>query len=289
MVPAKNFTSSSAAIKLSHWLDAYANHGYPRLPVDVNQLALAIGSQLGWDDRITKVEAFPLNSFEGGLFKLDNQSWALLYNGHQQSSGRIRFTQAHELGHFLLHRAKQDRFECSVEDIIHWGADLQQLESEADDFAAKLLLPLTHFRSSIQGQPIDFEILSAAAEKFGVSLTAACLRWIHSTEDSAVLIFSRDGFINWSVSSDRAFKNGAFIKTKNKVVELPAGSIAGDENRSFLKLGEKLSLKTWFQHAHQDAEVREMKLSCDNYGYVLTLLHLSRSDKTFPPGNWDTI
>lgn len=282
----EDFTPSSAAIKLSHWLDAFASLGTARFPVDVNELALAVGSQLRWADAITSVQAVPLASFEGGLFHLQNGSWALLYNEKMTSQGRIRFTQAHELGHFLLHRNKQSSFECSESDLLHWGPELIKMESEADDFAAKLLMPLTHFRQATSGQPINLEILSVAANKFGVSLTAAALQWIKSTDESAVLVMSRDGFIVWSVSSDRAYKNGVFIRTKGLTVELPDGSLAADQSISDDKHGVRISLKTWFGHAHSEAIVREMKLGCNNYGYTLSLLHLSPSDKAFPPGRW---
>lgn len=286
MVSNEDFTPSSAAIKLSHWLDAFAALGTPRFPVDVSALALAVGSQLRWTDAITSVQAVPLASFEGGLFHLQNGSWALLYNEKMTSQGRIRFTQAHELGHFLLHRKKQSSFECSESDLLHWGPELINMESEADDFAAKLLMPLTHFRQATSGQPINLEILSVAANKFGVSLTAAALQWIKSTDESAVLVLSRDGFIDWTISSDRAYKNGVFIRTKGVTVQLPDGSLAADESISDDKSGVKISLKTWFEHAHADAVMREMKLGCSNYGYSLSLLHLSPSDKAFPPGRW---
>lgn len=286
MAKVEGFTPSSAAIKLSHWLDAFSASGAPRFPVDVSQLALAVGSQLRWTDNISTVNAVPLNSFEGGLFELEKGSWALLYNEKMTSPGRIRFTQAHELGHFLLHRNLQSSFECSEGDLLHWGSDLKKLESEADEFAANLLMPLTHFRMTTSGQPINLEVLSMASNQFGVSLTAAALQWIKSTEESAVLVLSRDGYIDWSISSDRAFKNGVFIRTKGITVELPRESLAADDSLRDCRLGERVSVNVWFEHAHASAVMREMKLGCDNYGYTLSLLHLSPSDKAFKPGRW---
>lgn len=135
-------------------------------------------------------------------------------------------------------------------------------------------------------QPIDLEVLSAASNQFGVSLTAAALQWIKSTEESAVLVLSRDGYIDWSISSDRAFKKGAFIRTKGITVELPSGSLAANDSFADCKQGERVALKIWFEHAHASAIAREMKLGCFNYGYTLTLLHLSSSDKAFPPGRF---
>ena len=281
------FTPSSAAIKLTHWLDAFASAtGAKRVPVDVPQLALEVGQQLQWPDRITTVEAAPIKSFEGGLFYLGEQGWALLYNEQITAPGRVRFTQAHELGHYLLHRLKQDGFECSQDDMTHWGPDQKNIEAEADSFAAQWLMPMNHFRVATGAPNINFEVLSDASDQFGMSLTAVALRWVQSTTESAVLVMSRDGFMIWAVSSDRARKNGAFFRTRNRAVEVPEGTLAANEAVATSRIGQQIGLKTWFEHAHPDAAAREMKLVCDNHGYTLSLLHLSPSDQVWEPREW---
>lgn len=279
----ERFTPNTAANRLTHWLDAAALVGLQRFPVDVAQLALHVGQELKWPDTITEVIAADINRFEGGLFALDEQRWALLYNEKISSTGRVRFTQAHELGHYLLHRRKQQSFECSQADMVHWGPDLKAMEAEADEFASNLLMPWKQFRESTPSADVDFDALSDASAKFGVSLTAVALRWIRATLESAVLILSRDGFIDWAVSSDRARSNGAFFKTRGKVVELPDGSLAANELVPFSRRGERVQLNVWFEHAHRDASALEMKVTCENYGYTLTMLHLSAGDKVWKP------
>ena len=281
------FTPVTAAIRLTHWLDSAAAAGLQRFPVDVEQLALYVGQELKWPDPIFKVVAADIPpSFEGGLFHVEDQGWALLYNRNMTSQGRIRFTQAHELGHYLVHRLAQQEFQCSQADMVHWGPEMRSIEAEADDFASNLLMPMKQFRACTSASDIDFDILSDTSNMFGVSLTAAALRWIRSTEQSAVLILSRDGFMDWAISSDKARANGAFYKTKRRVVELPAGSIAANEAIASCRTGDQVSLNTWFEHAHRDAVAREMKLVCENYGYTLTLLSLSNGDKAWAPRDW---
>lgn len=280
------FTPTTAAIRLTHWLDAAAAAGLQRFPIDVEQLALHVGMELKWPDPIFKVVAADIPSFEGGLFHVEDQGWALLYNRNMTSEGRIRFTQAHELGHYLVHRLAQQEFECSQADMVHWGPEMRSIEAEADDFASNLLMPMKQFRACTSTSDIDFDILSDASSKFGVSLTATALRWIRSTEQSAVLILSRDGFMDWAISSDKARANGAFYRTKGRVVELPPGSLAADETIASNRSGDPISLNTWFKHAHRDAVAKEMKLVCENYGYTLTLLSLSNGDKVWEPKEW---
>jgi hypothetical protein len=281
----ETYTPGSAAIKLTHWLDALELAGLPRFPVDVEQLALGVGQQLGWADPISVVHAAPIRSFEGGLFKLDEKRWALVYNETIKSAGRIRFTQAHELGHYLVHRRKRQTFECSQADIVHGESDDGQIEPEADMFAVNLLMPMKQFRAVTHGQT-DFDVLSDASKMFGVSLTSVALRWIQTTQESAMLVLSRDGFVDWSVSTDKARSNGVFLRSKGRVVELPAKSLAADSNTATCRAGERVALSSWFEHAHVDAEATEMKLVCDNYGYTLSLLRLSPGDKVWAPREW---
>ncbi len=282
---AESLTSFTAAAKLTHWLDALAGGGHgARFPVEVADVALWVGQELKWADPIHEVKSANIRNFEGGLFYLeDRKGWVMLYNEVIRSAGRRRFTQAHELGHYLIHRARQSTFECTQSDMLHWGPDLKLMESEADDFAANLLMPLNHFRLDTEGQSINFEILSVCSDKYGVSLTAAALRWIKSTAQSAVLVLSRDGFMDWSFSSDRAFKKGAFFRTKHEPLEIPASSHLAASPSILHKRGIDIAANVWFPHAHPEARLREMNVLCENYGYTLTLLSMSAGDEVWAP------
>lgn len=279
------WTPQSVAHRLSHMLDALAAAGHSeRFPIKVEDVALQVAAQFKWDDAVLAVQAAPIPSFDGGLFRVEDKSgWLLLYNDQIKSPGRIRFTQAHELAHYLLHRSAQDSFSCTARDMVEWGPGGKLIESEADEFASTLLMPLNHFRMHADESRIDFDMLGKCADLFGVSLTAAALKFIAFTQESAVLILARDGFMDWSVSSDKARKNGAFFKTKGNVIELPAGTLAADSTIPSERKGKKLAAATWFPHAHSGSALREMKLACDNYGYSLSLLHLSSSDKVWEP------
>lgn len=285
-MPEEKFTASSAAFRLTHWLDALAATGMARFPVDVEQLALGIGQQLKWVDAIAVVQAADIQRFEGGLFYLGEVGWALLYNEKLRSPGRVRFTQAHELGHYLLHRLAQEEFQCSQADMVHWGPEQKSIEAEADEFASNLLMPMKQFRVAITADVMNFEVLSAASTLFGVSLTAVALRWIRSTTESALLVLSRDGFMDWAVSSDKARSNGAFFKTKGRVIRLPPNTLAADGSVIACRTGRRVPLQFWFEHAHPDASAWEVRLVCENYGYTLSLLQLSQGDKVWEPRKW---
>jgi hypothetical protein len=270
------------ANRLTHILDTFHQvHGAPRFPVDVKSVALECGGLLGFGDPITKVVSADIKGFEGGLFKTAENEWTLLYNSALHSAGRIRFTQAHELGHYLLHRSARQQFECTSDDMLEWPEDERNIEAEADKFASYFLMPINDFRSQVTAT-VDLEVLGACSDRYGVSVTAAILKWLSFTEEKAVLILSRDGFMDWAWSSSAAFESGAFFAARKRTLAIPAGSLAADERFRRDLSGTFLPIRAWFQHADIGLSVREMKLSAEQYGYTLTLLMLPRIANCWP-------
>lgn len=90
-----------------------------------------------------------------------------IYVNQDDSSERQAFTIAHELGHWLLHRAifekEPDRYPVLPRFSHPNHAD--PLEKEANKFAATLLVPLNLLR------PVKNSPVSALASVFGVSRT----------------------------------------------------------------------------------------------------------------------
>jgi len=276
------WTPQKAAIRLTKICDFFSQaHGVPRFPVDVAKLALDTAEVFSWPDPIAKVDSVDIKGFDGALFANEAKSrWMLLYNSGLTSPGRIRFTQAHELGHYILHRVKRDEFRCSSDDMLSW--EDKNIEAEADLFASFLLMPLNDFRQQLTTST-DFEVLGHCAARYGVSLTAATLKWIQCTDESAVLILSRDGFMKWAFSSPAAHRNGAFFRTRRGAVEIPAGSLAAAPTIAQERIGADLPASLWFPHADPSAVVREMKIQSEKYEYTMTLLLLSRNASVWPP------
>ncbi|MCD0279375.1 ImmA/IrrE family metallo-endopeptidase [Xanthomonas melonis] len=279
-------TASRAAFKFTHVLDLFSQvHGTARFPIDVVALAKDAANHFGWKDPITQVEAADIQRFEGALFANDERSkWCLLYNSAMKSAGRIRFTQAHELGHYVLHRSQQSTFNCSEDDVVNRDTDEATIEAQADTFAATLLMPLNDFRSQMDGSA-DFEGLSACADRYGVSLTAATLRWLKSTDRQAVLVVHRDGYIRWAFSSKAAAKNGAFFRSRKQLIEIPERSMAADSSISVDRAGGEVPATVWFPHAHSDLSLREMKVTASEYDTVMSLLVLPRGASVWKPSD----
>jgi hypothetical protein len=271
-------SAAKEANKLTKILDIFHQaHGGYRYPVNVKELALQCADLFAWDDPISEVKPANIPGFDGGLFKdLETKRWLLLYNQSVESLGRIRFTQAHELGHYILHRQVKESFQCSEEDMLNWDIEEKDIESQADKFASNLLMPLHDFREQVTNT-VDLDVLGFCADRYGVSLTAAILRWLEHTDQKAVVIHSRDGYMNWSWSSQAALKAGAFFRTKRSPVPIPETSLAANSLIKLEKAGQPVPARIWFEHAEEITQLREMKVSSDRHDIVISLLILPRS------------
>lgn len=85
---------------------------------------------------------------------------------------------------------------------------------------------------------------------------------------------SREGFIDWAWSSKRAFKAGAFFKTRSNTIEIPAASLAANADIAHDRSGIELPGQVWFPHADKRMTLTEMKVFSDQYDCVFTILKL---------------
>ncbi|MFH1872629.1 MAG: ImmA/IrrE family metallo-endopeptidase [Pseudomonadota bacterium] len=284
------WTPQRAANRLVKLVETFsAAHGEDRFPVDVAPLALETARIFDWSDPITQVKSANIKGFDGALLPSDGKKeWLLLYSSTVSSPGRIRFTQAHELGHYILHRQAKELFQCSDDDMLNWSKDERDMEAQADLFASYLLMPLDDYRKQVTST-IDLELFGHCADRYGVSLTAAILKWLQYTDEKAVLVMSTDGFMNWAWSSESAAKAGAFFRTRNNVIAVPQGSLALNSAIAHDRLGTEIPALVWFPHAVPNTSVREMKIHAQQYDAVLTLLCLPRSADVWPQWQGDEL
>jgi hypothetical protein len=253
--------------------------GPEHFPIDVIRVALEYTAQRFRGDAITMAQGANLPGFDGALFPAPagKTGWGIVYNNALASPGRINFTLAHEFGHYLLHRlAYPDGIRCGEQDVVRWDSDYGQIEHQANRFAANLLMPLDDFRRQIDARAkVDIDVISSCAERYRVSLIAAILRWLTYTERRAVLVVSRDDFVLWSRSSDRALKTGAFFRTSGAPAEVPAASLAATRDQlADGRTGVLHGPGVWFSE-----EVREMTIFSEQYDFTVTLLLLQDRDR----------
>ncbi len=248
--------------------------GTERFPVDIVTLAQEYSMQIYPNEPIIAVQGADLPGFEGALYRL-KKGWAVFYNDSIRSKGRIKFTLAHEFGHYLIHRLDHpEGMQCTSQDTVRWDSAYGLIEQQANTFAANLLMPFDDFRSQIPATTrVTLDMLSHCADRYGVSLMAATLQWLRYTAKRAVLVVSRDGYVLWSRSSEPAFKSGVYFKTSENLIEIPSTALP---NRTDLLVDGRASIQhpanVWLNE-----EVQEVVLMADQYDFAISLLLLDGS------------
>ncbi len=125
-----------------------------RLPVDVFtviELRLRL-DVIPFDDLAAKygIEAALLPDFTG--LYVDAESYVFWERGPVWKQNRLRFSVAHELGHYVLHRevAARIKFRSFDEFARHFKANdgpKYMLKQEANEFAGRLLVPIERLQA----------------------------------------------------------------------------------------------------------------------------------------------
>jgi len=187
------------------------------------------------------------------------------------SSQRKRFSIAHELGHFELHRYRKALSVCLSEDINDDEARTagKQLEQEANEFASALLMPERFFRPLCDVEEPSLDYIEELADTFDTSLTATALRYVHCSEEPVALVYTENQYIKWVQRSDELKERHLFIHAPRKL---------DNASRAFRRLSSQQPVlaSTWFDEGKFDgsAEILEHSRQMPGYNAVLTLLWL---------------
>lgn len=113
-----------------------------------------------------KVEYVTMAPTQSGMLQYDNGIWTIGIN-REHNKKRQRFTLAHELGHYILHKEKNSEFRDAV---FFRDEVLDSMEFNANEFAGELLMPKSLVRNFIDNDGL--RNIGQLAEKFGVSAAA---------------------------------------------------------------------------------------------------------------------
>ena len=145
-----------------------------QLPINIESIAKSRG---------LLIKPYPLGNDVSGLLAIENGK-AVIGVNHTESRVRRRFTIAHELGHYELHREEGKLF--IDKDFKMFRSQTsgntphnQKLEQEANTFAASILMP--EYLVKVEAEKLAFDVGSEEAiqilsKKFDVSTTAMCIR-----------------------------------------------------------------------------------------------------------------
>lgn len=137
------------------------------LPVDV----LSIATRMG----INVVDADPMDGVAGFIKRGENDSSQIICAINRSDAiTRQRFTLAHEIGHFALGHLSDGRtqFRDTLKQFSNTDGDYR--ETDANNFAARLLMPAHVVNWLIKDK--GFKTIESLAQKFNVSNQAMTYR-----------------------------------------------------------------------------------------------------------------
>jgi Zn-dependent peptidase ImmA (M78 family) len=147
---------------------------------------------------ITNCEA-PLPDGTLGACKVKGSHRLIVISTAIPDENQRRFTIAHETGHVLLHHGTGY---CGKNDIDELGTrTTADKETEANKFAAALLLPEAVIQKELIKTDVSFTMAKDIADHYGASLTSTLIRLVRSSADSVCMFLHANGRIEFSFKS----------------------------------------------------------------------------------------
>ncbi len=248
-------------------------HGLWRLPVDPRAIAQAEG--------IVIAAGVYGPSFDARIEYFASESgFGIFHNGEGpgRPHGRVRFSLAHELGHFYIpeHRAAL-RAGVTSNCIANFHSHTER-ERQADTFASELLMPGPLFVSAVRRfrqSVCDLKDLCALATRLETSLTSTILRYCNSDIEACTAVFTDADGIAWAVASyDMRSRGmsyvefGAAVPDDTVTAEVWRRIAAGE---SLAITGRRTEAHRWFERP-RGSWVWEEVMPLGATGRVVTLL-----------------
>jgi Zn-dependent peptidase ImmA (M78 family) len=140
-------------------------------PVKLGNLARALG--------ISGIKVSSMSTGISGQINKDGGAYFIRVN-RNEARERQRFTIAHEIAHFLLHRDLIDNSPDGITDnVLYRSGAPEQIEFEANKMAAEILMPRSLIESKIKnefGGVLTETTIERLADSFEVSKAAMEIR-----------------------------------------------------------------------------------------------------------------
>jgi Zn-dependent peptidase ImmA (M78 family) len=246
------------------------------LPIDVMALAKS---------REIIVEAKPgtAKGVSGMLLRVGD-NFGICYTTHIQSEGFQRFSIAHELGHYFLPGHPESVFSGGkkVHESQAGFGSRDQIELEADHFAAGLLMPSDLFKSEAGKYSDGFTAIEKLADLCKTSLTAAAIRYAELTDAAVAVLISTGSSVDYCFAS-RTLRRIKGYKHPAKGSVLPKDSLTRKFNQTAGNIVEaqraddEADLISWF-HSDVEIDASEEAIGLGGYGKTLTIITAELSD-----------
>lgn len=240
------------------------------LPIDLLELARR-------HDVLVQAKPGNITGVSGMLIRV-KESFTIVYATHIRNEGFQRFSIAHEFGHYFL--------SSHPDYIFHDGKDIHesfagfgsgdQIELEADHFAAGLLMPSHLFVKEARKLLDGFTAVEKLAGICKTSLTASAIRYVELTDAAMAVIISSGATIEYCFASKAMQQIKGYSRIK-KGTALPQGSLTKSFNQmpinveSGRRSEDDTDLMFWF-NTDNEIEANEEVIGLGEYGKTLTII-----------------
>lgn len=180
------------------------------------------------------------------------------------SDTKERFTIAHELGHLIIHYGVHY---CNADDLKMY-ISTKAKESEANSFAAELLLPESAVQRQLKANDVSIELAANLSRQYRISITAAMLHLIDLCDEKITFFYQINGVVKWHYSSSE----NKHTPICGKVV---AGSLAHQVSDTKTKLTGYVEPDLWFVDTEcSDIRCYEDSVYWPKYSLTLTMVRI---------------
>lgn len=195
--------------------------------IDIEELAEDLGNRflsrgkvnlekIAKSKRINFIKKSYDNYFLGQLVHCSKKFYIILNTDllSNSESGRLRFTIAHELGHYFIdeHRTKLAKgISLSYKGELS-GQECKNIEKQANHFASHLLMPKTSFCKLAKKKGLGLEAILFLKSRFDVSIYAATKHYIHLDVSPSIMIKWNSDFTYHYASYSKSFSEIMGVK-----------------------------------------------------------------------------
>lgn len=258
-----------------------------KLELPINLIALGMSRNI-------LIEAKPAaaKGVSGMLLRVGD-NFAIGYATHIKSSGFQRFSIAHELGHYFLgHADSMFSGGKTVHESQAGFGSRDQIELEADHFAAGLLMPSDLFKAEAGKYSDGFTAIEKLADRCQTSITASAIRYAELTDAAVAVVISTGSSVDYCITS-RALRGIKGYRHPLKGSVLPKDSLTRDFNQTASNIidaqreDDDADLIAWF-HADDEIDASEEVIGLGDYGKTLTVITAELPDEEEPSNrSWD--
>ena len=191
---------------------------------------------------------------------------------------RVRFTLAHELGHFVIdeHRnALKSGLTPSHPSFTNFSSD-NEVELEADFFASSLLIPKSRLLKDVFKRKFSFNLIEELATKYQTSITATLIKFASIGNHPIMIVCSIDEKIKWfKYSDDFPFKYIEALPGFKVPVNTSAGQYFYANGTKCEDEFEIIEAEDWFRLYNDNDYGRKFYESCiysDRNKFVLSVI-----------------